>query len=341
MTLPSKGIYWKEYNIVTPTFELSPIEKPDMSPFLIHITGGDEILSILKAENTPDDFNLEIPDEHGYLCSNVPSYGDRDGYDAKVICFTESPTFALDFFRYRSFKRWEEDQRFGIGFSKSELVGIGVRPVIYVDNNILSFILAIKDLVKNRPANTDDSLYENSKNLITNIYPFLHPLLEQNESQGFIWEREWRYPDEKGFIFPFSSIKIICCPRDEESRIREILGNYGNRITFIRAWVEYEDVTNFISEQQPRWAGEIAIPEETSDIDNLERAHLHIEGMLTKCNASLHSLESYENFITNLHTEYQKIEQQKTNLSQRSQELKDALTTVRRLIDINKNPRSI
>jgi len=65
MTLPSEGIYWKEYQIDTPTFELSSIEKPDMSPFLIHITGKDEILSILKAEDTPDDFNQEIPDESG------------------------------------------------------------------------------------------------------------------------------------------------------------------------------------------------------------------------------------------------------------------------------------
>lgn len=269
----------------------------------------------------------------------MPSYGDRDGYDAKVICFTESPTFALDFFRYRSFKRWEEDQRFGIGFSKSELAGIGVRPVIYVDNNILSFILAIKDLVKNRPANTDDNLYECSKSLVTKIYPLLHPLLEQKKSQGFLWEREWRYPDESGFIFPFSSIKIICCPENEERKIREILGDDGHKVTFIRAWIEYEDVTNFLSEQKPRWEGEIEIPEEISDIKILEQARLLIEERLTKCNTSLHSLESYENVITNLHTEYQKIEQQKTNLSQRSQELAEARTTVQRLIDINKNTR--
>lgn len=340
MTLPSEGIHWKDYQIDTPTFELSPIEKPDMSPFLVHMTGKDEIISILKAENIPDEFDQNIPDEYGYLRSNVPSYGDRDGYDAKVICFTESPTFALDFFRHRSFRRWDEDQRFGIGFSKSELTGIGVRPVIYVDNNILSFILGIKDLVKNRPTNTDGNLYECSKSLVTNIYPLLHPLLEHKESQGFIWEREWRYPDEKGFIFPFGSIKIICCPEDEESRIREILGDYGNKITFIRAWIEYEDVTNFLSEQQPRWAGEVEIPEDTSDIQILEQALLHIKGMLTKCNTTLHSLESYENVITNLHAEYQKIEQQKTNLFKRSQELGEALTTVQRLIEKNRNARN-
>lgn len=335
MTLPSEGIHWKEYQIDTPTFELSPVEKPDMSPFLVHMTGKDEIISILMAENTPDDFDQDILNEYGYLRSSVPSYGDRDGYDAKVICFTESPTFALDFFRYRTFRRWEEDQRFGIGFSKSELARIGVRPVIYVDNTILSFILGIRDLVKNRPANTGDSLYENSKNLIANIYPFLHPLLEQKESQGFIWEREWRYPDEKGFIFPFGSIKIICCPENEESRIREILGDYGNNISFIRAWIEYEDVTNFLSEQQPRWAGKIEIPEATSDIEILERTLHTIEDMLARCNIALHSLESYENFITNLHTDYQKIEQQKKDLSQRSQELSSALTKVQRIIDIN------
>jgi len=339
MTLPSEGILWKEYQIDTPTFELSPVEKPDMSPFLVHMTGKDEIISILKSENTPIDFDQNIPDEHGYLRSSVPSYGDRDGYDAKVICFTESPTFALDFFRYRSFRRWNEDQRFGIGFSKSELVRIGVRPVIYVDNTILSYILGIRDLVKNPPENINDSLYNNSRNLIADIYPFLHPLLEQKDSQGFIWEREWRYPDKKGFIFPYNSIKIICCPENEEGKIREILGNYENKITYIRTWVEYEDVTNFISEKQPQWAEKVEIPEETSDIEILKQALHKIKDMLIKCNIALHSLESYENFINKLHTKHKRIEQQKTNLSQRSQELNKALKIIEGLIDKNKNPR--
>ena len=119
------------------------------------------------------------------------------------------------------------------------------------------------------------------------------------------------------------------------------MGDCGNNITFIRAWIEYEDVTNYLSEQQPRWAGEIEIPEETSDIQILEQALLHIEERLTKCNTALHSLESYENVITNLHAEYQKIEQQKTDLSQRSQDLANAHTTVKGLIDINKNARRI
>ncbi len=41
MTLPPYSPYvtWREYQIATPTFRLSPLEKPDMSPYLVHMTG--------------------------------------------------------------------------------------------------------------------------------------------------------------------------------------------------------------------------------------------------------------------------------------------------------------
>jgi hypothetical protein len=118
---PGSGARWKDYEIDTPTFRLMPIEKPDMSPFLVHMTGKNQILSILKGDGAP----LNILNGHGYLKANVPANGGA-GYDAKVVCFTESPTFALDFFRYRSFPRWQADQRFGIGFDKSKMVVKGV-----------------------------------------------------------------------------------------------------------------------------------------------------------------------------------------------------------------------
>lgn len=104
MPIPtSDQISWHEwksnYKISTPTFHLTSIEKPDMSPFLIHMTGKKEIRSILLGEGT----DSEISAGTGYLRANNPEYNLRGAFDAKVVCFSNSPTFALDFFRYRKF----------------------------------------------------------------------------------------------------------------------------------------------------------------------------------------------------------------------------------------------
>ena len=99
---PSSGAYWKNYEINTPTFQLTPIEKPDMSPFLVHMTGKEQIIHILRGQNAPE----KLEDGYGFLKAAVPKQS-TGGYTAEVVCFTDSPTFALDFFRYRSFQRWK------------------------------------------------------------------------------------------------------------------------------------------------------------------------------------------------------------------------------------------
>jgi hypothetical protein len=106
MALPpySPEVRWTDFKIDTPTFRLSPVEKPDLSPFLFHMTGRQEIKSILS----PDIVNF--PKDNGFLLSSVPEAQAEDrNYDAEVVCLTESPTFCLDFFRYRSFRRWQRD----------------------------------------------------------------------------------------------------------------------------------------------------------------------------------------------------------------------------------------
>ena len=68
---PNSGIRWKDYQITTPTFHLSSIEKPDFSPFLIHMTGRNQLLNILRGENAPED--VQIPENNGFLKSSIPS----------------------------------------------------------------------------------------------------------------------------------------------------------------------------------------------------------------------------------------------------------------------------
>lgn len=141
MKLPSSGINWKQYRNETPTFQITPVEKPDLSPFLIHMTGKNSLVNILKGENKPED--VVLPERNGYLKAVKPSFdGQAAYYNSEVVCFTESPIFALDFFRYRSFRRWSDDQQYGIGFSKSDLIRHRkVRPVLYLDTESNSQLL--------------------------------------------------------------------------------------------------------------------------------------------------------------------------------------------------------
>jgi len=43
---PESNPFWKDYEIDTPTIRLTPIEKPDMSSFLVRMTGKDKIIVI-------------------------------------------------------------------------------------------------------------------------------------------------------------------------------------------------------------------------------------------------------------------------------------------------------
>jgi hypothetical protein len=77
MPLPPPGpnVTWKNYQIDTPTFQLTPVEKPDMSPFLVHMTGKNEIIDILKGKNAPE----EILKEHGFLRASISQYSQSIG----------------------------------------------------------------------------------------------------------------------------------------------------------------------------------------------------------------------------------------------------------------------
>lgn len=288
MSLPEydPGVYWKNYQIDTPTFSLTPVEKPDMSPFLFHMTGRNEIRAILSGKNGVRD--------RGFLKAFTPKYGDEETiYDAKVVCLTESPTFALDFFRYRSFDRWKKNQLFGIGFDKGELTSLGARPCVYADNQLKNDIILLKKHIEKYEIK-DNDIAEKLKSLLNSIYPLTTPLLETEASQGYMWEREWRYYDidNDGLVFPYSAIRVICCPRSEENELRNVLGKYSNEIKFVRSWSEYNEVTAYFRRRQK----DLSVPSSTvfNDEDDLLSA---LNEQLVKHEVTLNSIGSYVEFV--------------------------------------------
>ncbi|NMC35184.1 MAG: hypothetical protein GYA36_22415 [Veillonellaceae bacterium] len=324
MPLPtSRQIDWSEwsknYKIDTPTFQLTPIEKPDMSPFLIHMTGENAIKSVLQGKGS----TTEISEGFGYLQANIPEYNSGGTFDAKVVCFSESPTFALDFFRYRNFERWKANQSFGIGFDKSVMVAIGARPVIYVQDDVLKNVHYLVHRIKDDDLVISPEIDVNSKvvNTLVTIYPLLYPLLENHPSQGFMWEREWRYTNPGGLVFSHKDIRIICCPPDEEQGIRDILGNETNQIAFVHTWQEYDDVTDYLRRQEYEWGEKRAKYEESKQESRADETKQHLANLIQQYTLAYNSLDSFGMFISTISQEMDKVAMQKEILSKEINEL--------------------
>src|SRR6185503_16143704 len=160
------------------------------------MTSQGALTGILAGEDSPGTHT-------GFLRSTVPEKSQQ-GYDAKVVCFTETPTFALDFFRYRSFTRWHNDERFGLGFDKEALVSQGVRPVLYLESDFNRRLIALKEAIEHDEQPVENNYLAQTADLLNTLYPLLFPLLEDRRDQGFMWEREWRYPGGDGIAFDHS-----------------------------------------------------------------------------------------------------------------------------------------
>lgn len=277
---------WTNYKITTPTFELTPVEKPDMSPFLFHMTGQNELISILTSEGC-EDINAEC----GFLRAEVPSQSG-DNYHAPLVCFTESPVFALDFFRYNSFPRWQANQVFGIGFSKSAMVGLNVFPCLYTPEQLKNDIVYLWNQIDSGELETDDRIAR----LIKAVYELNAPLGELSDKQGFMWEREWRYTNPDGLVFPYSSIEVICCPETEEVAIKTILGTEADRITYVRSWSEYDEVTGFLEAKK---AENIALGFDNLTLDELKDKDETIKQIIHSVEKHIELAERFNNLKEN------------------------------------------
>ncbi len=307
---PSYGVTWRDYEIATPTFDLTPIEKPDMSPYLVHMTGKGQLTDILAGNN----YSSPLPPESGFLRATPPEQS-HGVYDAPVVCFSESPTFALDFFRYRSFPRWKADQRFGIGFRKTSMVDLGTRPVIYADDATTRQIVSLHKSLSALPPTTPRETQMQA--LLSNVFPILFPMLETDRRQGFMWEREWRYPEASGLVFPYDDICIICCPAEEEPDLRKIIGATAEKIQFVRTWREYSDVTDFLRRQQPVWdAREDAVKRARNLAQRIEAKGAHVQQL----QIALHSLDSYEALVEKFNAEQERIIKERESIAAQLQQ---------------------
>lgn len=307
----SEKTYYRNYWIGTPAFQLTPIEKPDMSPFLIHMTGKGAILDILEGKNAPN----PVVAGHGFLKAGIPEY-TGEAFDAKVVCFSESPTFAVDFFRYRKKVRWQADQSYGLGFDKASLAKQGARPVIYVDERIRSHIIYLHRRIRDNGLILSDDREINARlvEAIQAAYPLLYPLSEDSQFQGFMWEREWRHTDAAGLEFSHEDIKIICCPENEEAGIKQLLGATANQIDFVHTWQEYDDVTNYLSRQHATWRNR---EERIEKFKGPNKEKLKVENLLAQYNQALNSLDAYLGFLESFRKEIEHATQEREDLAQK------------------------
>jgi len=314
---------WQKHRIWTPTFRLSPVEKPDMSPFLVHMTGKGSLAKILKGEGSPAQRN-----GYGFLKSAVPETGGSGAFDAAVVCFTESPVFALDFFRFRSDKRWMEDQQYGIGFSKERLIlDHGVRPVVCLDSQTNSELLALCNRAEagSQRLAEDETIHRITKSLLAKLKPLLFPMLETTSLQGFMWEREWRYPSPAGWQFPHSAIKLICCPKEEQAEVLSALGPLKPGVQVIESWKEYNELTAFLKERATALAA--------FNLDSIYQ--IEDVGQLLKlqadCGSLLNSLHSYRENLKALTPQFSdpKLDAQIDHLWEYYQRIDEQLTGCR------------
>ena len=234
---------WDDYKITKKSLQLSPIEKPDMSPFLVHMTGKNQILDILKSSEW---------DERGLIKASVPSQAKSEKYNREVVCFTESVLHSIDSFRYIAINRFKANLLYGIGFSKEKLaLNEKVRPALYIDNNTVGRLLSLDQFYLDKIDNLSKEDLK-VKRVIDELIPFTTPVFQDDWRQGYTWEREWRYFDPKtiGFEFSYEDIEIICCPVSERSAIEEQLEEYSKKIQFVSTWGEYNEVVEFMKSRQ-------------------------------------------------------------------------------------------
>ncbi|WP_278492017.1 hypothetical protein [Acinetobacter gyllenbergii] len=276
---------WNDLRILKKALQLSPIEKPDMSPFLVHMTGKDQILKILESSENND---------CGVIKAFIPSQSKSSWYDRAVVCFTESVLHSIDSFRYIAFNRFESNLFYGIGFSKEKMaIRHKVKPALYMDKNTIGNLANLDKFIKE----IEGELTEENSNLkliLDELIPFITPVFQDIDRQGYTWEREWRYFNsfEKDFEFQYKDIAIICCPVSEKRAIEERLGVHAEKVRFVSTWGDYNEVVDFMKSREHNYF----FNEHIDCEESLNRLIVKEREL----NRAKSQLESYRDYASNL-----------------------------------------
>ncbi|EGR4199732.1 hypothetical protein DDN79_17575 [Vibrio cholerae] len=186
---------------------------------------------------------------------------------------------------------------YGLGFDKSRLASLGARPCIYADDKLKNDIVVLKNLLE-KEGIEDERISSRVTSLINGSYPLLMPLLESTRHQGFMWEREWRYFNEKdnGFVFPYDAIRIVCCPRNEEEELRRCLVGHDQNIEFVHSWNEYNEVTNFLNSRD----NQRSVPDRTIYGSEVNDYLQSLEEQLENHIKIFNKLTAFKDYVDNL-----------------------------------------
>lgn len=307
-----------------------------MSPYLFHMTSRENLKNILEYKHTKKG--------EGVLKVQKPILGKKNTYEVKMVCFTDSPPFALDFFRYRWSKaKNRENFKYGIGFDKEKLVEKGVFPNFYVAEELQAKILDLttkskyNDLLKKlKYVSCDDKetiqelkkLLAKTYNTLSSVKRLMFPLLEKEELQGYIWEREWRYTTpnnlDSTFVFSYDDIRIICCDDEDEDIFKTIIGEdyiERNKIQFIRTWQQYNEITGFLAQRT----------------QNINTINVKIQEKLDKKINEKEGIDRYLNYLQNQAKKINEIENFKDNLDEEIKKISEEIEKKKFLVELCKN----
>lgn len=277
-------------------FEIDSVTKPDMSNYLIHMTDEQSFNSILKSDGS---------NAKGLIKALIPKGANKDSFSHEIACFTETPIHAIGAFLEISKRRSNEKMVYGIGFKKTLMVELGVRPTLYLDGTKLANFFELKKT---------ESLDKKTRCFLDSLSPLIHPLGENTKRQGFTWEREWRYTDKHGFNFSYEEIEVICCPKESQELIKLELGEYAKGIKFVDTSSKYQEITQFISFSNERTSIEAGLcnPDNQEDLDEfLESFDLYVE-----------QLTFHKEYLMQLTAQVSSIEKELANLKEWREDIK-------------------
>lgn len=296
---------WDDYKITKKSLQLSPIEKPDMSPFLVHMTGKDQILKILKSGSHGAE---------GLIKASIPSQSKSVWYKREVVCFTESVLHSIDSFRYIAYNRFQSNLLYGIGFFKEKVaIREGIRPALYMDTKAIGKLASLDKYLQD---STENFTEENStlKELLNELIPLITPVFQDKDRQGYTWEREWRYFHSvyKDFEFQYKDIAIICCPVSEKLAIEQQLGEYSKNIQFVNTWGEYNEVVEFMKSRKFNFTSGLNANSKVEELNlrkgDVNRAKNQLEAYKEYAESLANQITILEEHISNYEKEIEDID---------------------------------